>query len=142
MSAVHVDTIENNERSWARRQLRRTSIYPGLPFAVLGIDFVRAGWTYALVGGLLLGVAVLVLGIGMGRYIRRVHRPARYSLVAVMAGERRVLFSCRDHEVVWAVHGGLEKAMRTTAAVTTTTFTINGGQGFQFGNGNTQYNNF
>jgi hypothetical protein len=27
-------------------------------------------------------------------------------------------------------------------AVTTTTFTINGGLGFQFGNGNNQYNNF
>jgi hypothetical protein len=78
----------------------------------------------------------------MGRYINRVRRPALYRLVAVMAGERRALFSCRDHAVVWAVHDGLVRAMNTPAAVITTTFTINGGQGFQFGNGNTQYNNF
>jgi Family of unknown function (DUF6232) len=143
MSAVHVDTLEDGERWQARRQLVRTNIYGALPLAGLGIVFLRAGWTYVLVGGLLLGVAVLVLGIGTGRYINHVRRPALYRLVAVMAGQRRTLFSCRDHEAVWAVHNGLVRAMNTAATGgTTMTFTINGGQGFQFGNGNTQYNNF
>jgi hypothetical protein len=87
-------------------------------------------------------VAVLILGIGVGRYINHVRRPALYELVAVMAGQRRALFSCRNHAFVWDVHDGLLKGMNTTATMTTMTFTINGGQGFQFGNGNTQYNNF
>jgi hypothetical protein len=117
------------------------SIY-ALPAAVLGLATLREGWAYVLVGGLLLGGAVIVLAISLGWYIKRVRRPALYRLVAVMGGERRALFSCRDHATVWAVHNGLIRAMNTPAAVTTTTFTINGGQGFQFGNGNTQYNSF
>jgi hypothetical protein len=93
-------------------------------------------------GGLFVGLGVLILGVGLERYIRRMRRPALYSLAAVMAGQRRALFSCRDHETVWAVHDGLVKAMNTANTVTPMTFTINGGHGFQFGNGNTQYNNF
>jgi Family of unknown function (DUF6232) len=142
MSAVHVDSWENPERSRACRQFRRMSIYVALPFVGLGIEFLRAGQTYALAGGVLLGVGVLVLGIGIGRYIHLMRRPALYELVAVMAGQRRALFSCRDHAFVWRVHDGLRKAMNTPTTMTTMTFTINGGQGFQFGDGNIQRNNF
>jgi hypothetical protein len=141
MSAVHVDSWENRDRRLARRQFRRTSIL-ALPFAGLGIEFLRAGQAYGLAGGLLLGAGICVFGMGLGRYIRHLRRPAPYELVAVMAGQRRALFSCRDHAFVWAIHNGLEKALKTPATVTPMTFTITGGQGFQFGNGNTQYNKF
>lgn len=75
MSAVHVDSWENPERSRAWRQFRRTGIYLALPFVGLGIEFLRAGRTYAPAGGLLLGAGVLVLGISVGRYINHMRRP-------------------------------------------------------------------
>lgn len=142
MSAVHVDTWRPHEGWQARRQFLRTSIYAGLPIAVLGIGVLREGQMHTVVGGLLLGVGVLLLGIGLGRYIHHLRRPELFELVAVMGGKRRGLFTCRDHDFVWAIQDGLEKAMNTTGTMTTMTFTINGGQGFQFGNGNKQYNNF
>jgi hypothetical protein len=142
MSAVHVDSLEDHERSEARRDLGRTSLYLVLAPAVLGIVFLQAGTAHVLVGGVLVGAALVVLGVAVGRYLYHLRRPALYRLVAVMAGQRRVLFSCRDHKAVWAIHNGLVGAMNTASTGNTVTFTINGGQGFQFGNGNAQHNNF
>lgn len=142
MSAVHVDTLEPVERWHAWRQLRKMSIYPGLPIAALGIEFLRAGWTYALAGGMLLGLGALILSVGTGWYLYRVHRPATFHLVAVIAGRRRALFSSRDHDFVWSIRKKLAEAIDTATTPTTTTFNISGGRGFQFGNGNTQNNRF
>lgn len=141
MSSVHVDSWEDIEREQAWYQLRRMTIF-ALPFAGLGIMLLYAGPADGLVGGLLLGVGVLVFGIGLGRHIYYLRSPALFELVAVIAGKRRALFSCQDHEWVWSLHDELVDEMNNTATATTMKFTINGGQGFQFGNGNTQRNNF
>lgn len=117
-------------------------VYPGLPVAAIGIGLLREGQTHALEGGLFLGIGVLILGIGLWRYINHLRRPELFELVAVMGGKRRGLFTCRDHDFVWAIQDGLEKAMNTTDTMTTMRFTINGGQGLQFGNGNNQFNKF
>jgi hypothetical protein len=142
MTTVHVDTWAPRERWQAWRRLRRTGIYPALPFAGVGIEFLRASRTDTPIGGLLLGVSLLILGVGLGLYASSMRRPALFELVAVIAGQRRGLFSCRDHATVWAIHDQLVGAMNNTGPPTSMAFTINGGQGFQFGNGNTQHNSF